>query len=68
MKKISNDEFKEYMEYKKFMNGNAAAQTKGEDEPMSFDELDAVTAARGNEDFESFMQKIREMDQKDGKE
>ena len=52
MKKITEEEFKEYMEYKKFMS----------DENMSMEELDDVVAAKRNDVFEAFMQKIREME------
>ena len=41
MKRITEEEFKDYMDYKKFMS----------EEEMSMIELDEVVAAKGSEDF-----------------
>ena len=55
MKRITEEEFKDYMDYKKFMS----------EEEMSMNELDEVGAAKGSEDFSVFMQKIRDMEKKE---
>ncbi|MDO4868833.1 MAG: hypothetical protein Q4A65_00875 [Bacillota bacterium] len=55
MKKITEEEFKDYMEYKKFIS----------EESMSMDELDQVTAAKGSEDFAAFMRKVKDMEKED---
>lgn len=55
MKNITEEELYEYMEFKKFMANDS----------MSMEELDNIAAARGNEDFTLFMQKIKEIDKED---
>ena len=60
MKKISDDEFREYLEYKKFMNEEPGAPSrKKKDRKLSLGELDLVRAARGDQDFEAFMNEMR---------
>lgn len=60
MKKISEDEFREYLEFKEFMEevpaGAGGNRSNGR---LSLDELDMVRAARGNQDFELFMEELR---------
>ena len=58
MKRISEEEFRDYMDYKKFMS----------EEEMSMNELDDIVAAKGSEDFSTFMQKIKDMEKEDDKE
>ncbi len=58
MKRITEEELKDYMDYKRFMS----------EEEMSMNELDEIVAAKGSEDFSAFMQKIRELEKEDNKE
>ena len=58
MKKISEEEFRDYMDYKKFMS----------EEEMSMNELDDIVAAKCSEDLSAFMQKIKDMEKEDDKE
>lgn len=55
MKNITEEELYDYMEFKKFMANDS----------MSMEELDNIAAARGNEDFTLFMQKIKEIEKED---
>ena len=67
MKKISREEFNDYMEYKRFMKKDTVSGLIDADESMSLDELDQITAARGNEDFTAFLQKIKDMEKEEDK-
>ncbi len=72
MKPIREDEFKEYLEYKKFMGeipgsrsqGQSSSQRSGQ---LSLDELDMVTAARGDQEFASFLDEMKQRREKEEK-
>lgn len=60
MKKIREDEFREYLEYKKFMNEVPGSTMKERaNGKLDLGELDMVRAARGDQDFALFMNEMR---------
>ena len=60
MKKIRDDEFREYLEYKRFMKEEpGVAGGKKKSGKLSLGELDMVRAARGDQDFALFMNEMR---------
>lgn len=63
MKKVKDEEFREYLEYKKFMGEVPGETGRKPLRKMSMDELDQVRAARGNQDFALFLKEIREREE-----
>lgn len=60
MKKITDKEFKEYLEYKRFMGEEpGAGRISKKPGKLSMDELDQVRAARGNQDFEDLLEEMK---------
>lgn len=68
MKTIRDEEFREYMEYKKFMNEKPGAAKKGlKSGKLSLDQLDLVRAARGDQDFAQFMNEMKAREEREEK-
>lgn len=59
MKKISDDEFREYLEYKDFMGERPGETRKKSVRKLDMDELNMVRAARGKQDFDLFLKEIK---------
>ncbi len=60
MKKISEDEFRDYLEFKKFMGEEPGSLRKKKPEgALSMEDLDMVRAARGDQDFARFMSEMK---------
>ena len=68
MRKIKDEEFREYMEYKKFMNEKpGAVKNENKSGKLSLDQLDLVRAARGDQDFAKFMSEMKARKEREGK-
>ncbi|MBQ9015856.1 MAG: hypothetical protein IJ109_07005 [Firmicutes bacterium] len=68
MRKITEDEFRDYLELKKFMNEvPGAAKGKTVKRHLSLDQLDEVRAARGDQEFAMFMDEMRARKEKEEK-
>lgn len=60
MKTIREDEFRDYLEFKKFMGEEPGSMgQKPSEGKLSLDELDLVRAARGEQDFARFMSEMK---------
>ena len=68
MKKITKEEMNEYFEYKDLMGEKVGAEAghKGGDK-LSFDELDQVAAARGDQDFAAFLSEMEARKEREDK-
>lgn len=67
MKKISEKEFRDYLEYKEFMGEGLSSTGKKSDGRLSLDQLDMVRAARGDREFEQFMSEMKARKEKEEK-
>lgn len=68
MKKIREDEFREYLEYKQFMNERPGAGRKEKViGKLSLDQLDMVRAARGDQEFAMFMSEMKARKEREDK-
>ncbi len=66
MRKITDDEFREYLEYKKFMNEvPGTVKMKKPRKHLSLDELDGVRAARADQEFSMFMNEMRRREEEE---
>ena len=68
MKKISEDEFRDYLEFKKFMGEEPGSiGQKTEEGKLDLGELDLVRAARGDQDFARFMSEMKARKEREDK-
>ena len=68
MRKISDDEFREYLEIKKFMNEvPGEAKNKKITRQLSMDQLDGIRAARGDQEFAMFMNEMQARKEREDK-
>ena len=68
MKNISKEEFKDYLEYKEFMNEKVGAAGRfDQSDVMNLDELDQIAAARGEQDFTAFLNEMKRRQERDDK-
>ncbi len=59
MKKISDREFRDYMEYKRFMGEEPGQKGRVKGRKLDLNELDQVRAATGNRDFALFLKEMQ---------
>lgn len=59
MKKITNEEFREYLEYKEFMGERPGQVGRKSGRKLDMDELGQIRAAKGKQDFEMFLKEIK---------
>ena len=59
MKKIQDEEFREYLEYKDFMGERPGESRKKTSRKLDLGELDQVRAAKGNKDFALFLKEMK---------
>ena len=66
MRKISDSEFRDYLEFKKFMNEvPGEAKAKKSRKRLSLDQLDEVRAARGDQEFAMFMHEMQSRNERE---
>ena len=59
MKKIQDEEFREYLEYKRFMGEAPGQARKSPGRRLNMEDLDQVRAASGNREYELFLREIQ---------
>ena len=59
MKRINEEEFKEYLEYKRFMGEKPGESARTSGRKLNLEELDQVRAASGKRDFDLFLREMQ---------
>lgn len=63
MKRINDEEFREYLEYKEFMGERPGETGRKSVRRLNLDELDQVRAATGDRDFAAFLREMQARDE-----
>lgn len=63
MKRINDEEFREYLEYKEFMGERPGETGRKPVRRLNLDELDQVRAATGDRDFAAFLREMQARDE-----
>lgn len=63
MKKITDEEFRDYLDYKKFMGEEPGAVGRKSRRRLDLSELDQVRAASGKPDFALFLHEMKEREE-----